>query len=57
MHEKSHNRSTYYIAMYYDCKIFYASDVKGQLILKCPFGVVVSTKIPTKKIDSFCPRI
>ena len=22
---------------------------KGQLISKCPFGVIVSTKIPTKK--------
>jgi len=30
---------------------------KGQLISKCPFGVIVSTKIPTKKFDSFCPRI
>ena len=30
---------------------------KGQLISKCPFGVVVSTKIPTKKFDNFCPRI
>ena len=24
---------------------------KGQLISKCPFGVIVSTKIPTKKFD------
>ena len=31
--------------------------VKGQLISKCPFGVIVSTKIPTKKFDKFCPRI
>ena len=23
------------------------SSSKGQLILKCPFGVIVSTKIPT----------
>ena len=30
---------------------------KGQLISKCPFGVNVSTKIPTKKFDKFCPRI
>ena len=30
---------------------------KGQLISKCPFGVIVSTKIPTKKFDNFCPRI
>ena len=30
---------------------------KGQLISKCPFGVFVSTKIPTKKFDNFCPRI
>ena len=28
---------------------------KGQLISKCLFGVIVSTKIPTKKIDNFCP--
>ena len=31
-------------------------DSKGQLISKCPFGGVVSTKIPTKKFDNFCPR-
>ena len=30
---------------------------KGQLISKCPFSVIVWTKIPTKKIDKFCPRI
>jgi hypothetical protein len=30
---------------------------KGQLISKCPFGVIASTKIPTKKFDNFCPRI
>ena len=30
---------------------------KGQLISKCPFGVIISTKIPTKKFDNFCPRI
>ena len=30
---------------------------KGQLISKCPFGVIVWTKIPTKKFDNFCPRI
>ena len=29
---------------------------KGQLISKCPIGVIVSTKIPTKKFDNFCPR-
>ena len=33
------------------------NTVKGQLISKCPFGVIVSTKIPTKKFDNFCPRI
>ena len=31
------------------------SFTKGQLISKCPFGVIVSTKIPTKKFDNFCP--
>ena len=30
---------------------------KGQLISKCPFGVLVQTKIPTKKFYKFCPRI
>ena len=28
---------------------------KGQLISKCPFGVIVWTKIPTKKFDKFLP--
>ena len=28
---------------------------KGQLISKCPLGVIVWTKIPTKKFDNFCP--
>ena len=28
---------------------------KGQLISKCLLGVIVSTKIPTKKFDNFCP--
>ena len=31
--------------------------VKGQLISKCLFGVIVWTKISTKKFDKFCPRI
>jgi hypothetical protein len=30
---------------------------KGQLILICPFGVIVWTKIPTKNLTNFCPRI
>ena len=33
------------------------TTVKGQLISKCPFGVMVWTKIPTKKFDNFYPRI
>ena len=28
---------------------------KSQLISKCPFGVIVWTKIATKKFDNFCP--
>ena len=28
----------------------------GQLISKCPFGVIVWTKIPTKNLTNFCPR-
>ena len=31
--------------------------VKGQLISKCPLGVIVWTKIPMKKFDKFCPRM
>ena len=30
--------------------------VKGQLISKCPFGVIVWTKIPTKKFPRFLPQ-
>ena len=30
---------------------------KGQLISKCPFGVIVWTKIPMKNLTNFCPRI
>ena len=30
-------------------------SAKGQLISKCPFGVIVWTKIPTKKFDKFLP--
>ena len=29
---------------------------KGQLISKCPFGVIVCTKIPKKNLTNFCPR-
>ena len=32
-------------------------NAKGQLISKCPLGVIVSTKIPMKKFDNFCPGI
>ena len=30
---------------------------KVQLISKCPFGVIVWTKIPTKLFLDFCPEI
>ena len=30
---------------------------KGQLISKCPFGVILWTKITTKNLTNFCPRI
>jgi hypothetical protein len=32
-------------------------DPKGQLISKCPYGVIVSTKIPTKFFKDFCPSL
>ena len=32
-------------------------ETKGQFISKCPFGFIVSSKIPTKKFVKFCPRI
>ena len=31
------------------------TKTKGQLISKCPSGVIVWTKIPTRKFDNFCP--
>ena len=31
--------------------------LKGQFISKCPFDVIVSTNLPTKKFDKFCPRM
>ena len=30
---------------------------KGQLISKCPFGIIVWTKIPTKLFLDFCPEM
>ena len=30
--------------------------IKGQLISKCPFGIIVWTKIPTKSFLDFCPE-
>ena len=32
------------------------SNAKGQLILKCPFGFIVWTKIPTRLFLDFCPE-
>ena len=34
-----------------------SDPTKGQLISKCPFGVIVWTNIQTKKLTNFCPRI
>ena len=36
---------------------FKSTTSKGQLISKCPFGVIDWTKIPTKHLTNFCPRI
>ena len=33
-------------------QVYFPSD-KGQLISKCPFDVIIWTKIPTKKFDPF----
>ena len=33
------------------------SSGKGQLILKCPFGVFKSTKKPTNFYKDFCPSL
>ena len=30
---------------------------KGHLISKCPFGVIVWTKIPTKEFENYCHGI
>ena len=37
----------------YQAQIFWAEDIKGQLISKCPFGVFKSSKKPTKNIPGF----
>ena len=31
--------------------------LKGQLISKCPYEIIVSSKIPTKLLLDFCPEI
>ena len=40
---------------------FYAprffSTAKGQLISKCPYSVIIWTKIPTKLFKDFCPSL
>ena len=35
----------------------FVHHAKGQLISKCPFGIIVWTKIPTKLFLDFCPEI
>ena len=37
----------------FECDI---DNGKGQLISKCPFGVIIWTKIPTKKFNKFLPQ-
>ena len=39
------------------CLYSFTVPVKGQLISKCPFGIIVWTKIPTKLFLDFCPEI
>ena len=36
---------------------YQVAQAKGQLYSKFPFGVIVQTKIPTKNLTNFCPRI
>ena len=36
--------------------MFATQPTKGQLISKCPFGIIVWTKIPTKLFLDFCPE-
>ena len=38
-------------------KNFFLKILKGQIISKCPFGVIVWTKIPTKFFQDFCPSL
>ena len=35
----------------------YRPPPKGQLISKCPFGVIVWTKTPTNFNEDFCPSL
>ena len=38
-------------------KVSKTNFTKGQLISKCPFGFIISTKIPTEKFNRFCPAV
>ena len=56
--------STWYYFTFFDFRHFISfyeksensSVTKCQLILKCPFGIIVWTKIPTKLFLDFCPE-
>ena len=39
------------------CKAKMSNPLKGHLISKCHFGVIIWTKIPMKNLTNFCPRI
>ena len=41
--------------VYYSIFEHFWGAAKGQLVSKCPFGVIVWTKLATKKFDNFCP--
>ena len=47
---------TNYFRSHFFCQINFPRPTKGQLISKCPFGLIVWTKVATKLFLDFCPE-
>ena len=43
--------------MYFLCCTQQLAPTKGQLVSKCPFGVIIWTKIQTNFLKYFCPSL
>ena len=45
------------LVMNFFCRFLQQTGSKGQLILLCPYEMIVLSKIPTKLFLDFCPEI